>query len=218
MKRSAAFFPIALALAAMIIAPRVGAQEQDAREPIKIKKCQTITQPGSYELANNLTATSTNGNCLVIAADFVTIDLAGFTIHGAGIAPGGSNSNGILSAPGAGELLHGIAVRNGSVSNFFNAVQLDSAEGSIVERLRVFGPPSPPGGGIGISANGIVKDNTVVSIPAAGITATGLVTGNGGQGIAVRCPTNVTNNTAVNNESNLVLLGEGCNDTNNVAP
>ena len=52
--------------------------EAAARET-KITTCQTISQPGSYELANNLTAT---GDCLVITADGVTIDLAGFSIVG----------------------------------------------------------------------------------------------------------------------------------------
>ena len=38
--------------------------------PREIHHCATITDPGSYELTANLTAT---GDCLVIAADFVTI-------------------------------------------------------------------------------------------------------------------------------------------------
>ena len=67
MKRSAALFPIALALGAMILAPRAGAQPQG---PTEIATCETINQPGSYLLVRNLTAT---GDCLRINADFVTI-------------------------------------------------------------------------------------------------------------------------------------------------
>jgi hypothetical protein len=39
-------------------------------------------------------------------------------------------------------------------------------------------------------------------------------------GIFVTCPSNVTDNTAVNTRrgGNLQLSGEGCNNTNNVAP
>jgi hypothetical protein len=41
----------------------------------------------------------------------------------------------------------------------------------------------------------------------------------GGFGITVDCPSNVTDNTAVGNpRGNLVLNGSGCNNTNNVAP
>jgi hypothetical protein len=76
MRRSAALFPIALAIGTIILE-----READAREPTMIKACGTISQPGSYELANNLTATP-NTDCLVITANFVTIDLAGFSIAG----------------------------------------------------------------------------------------------------------------------------------------
>jgi hypothetical protein len=41
---------------------------------------------------------------------------------------------------------------------------------------------------------------------------------NSGVGIAVVCPANVTNNTATGNSVNIQLSGEGCNNTNNVAP
>jgi hypothetical protein len=41
---------------------------------------------------------------------------------------------------------------------------------------------------------------------------------NGGRGFFVNCPSNLTDNTAVNNGQNLVLNGEGCNNTNNLAP
>jgi len=92
MRQPAALFPIALALGAIVLVP-----EASAREPLPIKACQTISQPGSYELANNLTAT---GDCLVIAASFVTIDLAGFSI---------STTNGaaIRATPPAGRLFRG---------------------------------------------------------------------------------------------------------------
>jgi hypothetical protein len=182
MKRPAAFLPIALALGAIIVAPRVGVQAQDSREerPIEIRKCQTIRQSGSYKLVNNLKI-GPDANCLVITADFVTIDLAGFTITG-----GGSNAlqgagSGIVALSSSGNLV-GIAVRNGSISNFANGVDLASANGSIVEGLRVSGDGA--GTNVGIVANGIVRGNTVIGIfgigpgHGDGISATGTVTGN----------------------------------------
>jgi hypothetical protein len=144
MRRPAALFPIALALGAISLAPAAGAREQG---PTEIEKCQTIRQSGSYRLVNNLTAT---GDCLVIDADFVTVDLAGFTISGTG-------GRGISSTP---PLVHhqGIAVRNGSISGL-EGVILD-ATASIVEGVRVFGSGSL----IGILANGgIVKGNVVLN-------------------------------------------------------
>src|SRR5215467_11079290 len=80
MRRPAAFFPMVLALGAIILAPAAGARA-DAQGPIEITQCQTISQPGSYKLVNNLTAT---GDCIVITAQDVTLDLNGFEISGNG--------------------------------------------------------------------------------------------------------------------------------------
>ena len=255
MKRSAAFFPLALALGAIMAAPWASAQAQGTREegPIEIEKCQTISQPGSYKLVNNLTFKGTTGTCLQVTADFVTIDLAGFTISGLLKLPSSSMELAAqlaLTAIAAGGDRTGIAVRNGSISGFGVGVNL-GGDGSIVEGLRVFGGPAFSS--LGIAATGIVKGNTVVRIasgdggPAVGISATGIITGNYafdnriagleiGQGstvigntasstfgeavgIEVSCPSNVTDNTAVNNpRGNLLLEGNGCNNTNNVAP
>jgi hypothetical protein len=254
MRRPADLFPIALALGAMILLPRAGAQAQDAREegPTEIEKCRTIDRPGSYKLVNDLTFSGTTGTCLLITARFVTIDLAGFTISG----PGNPNpfSGNTTTAIAAGNDTAGIAVRNGSISGFIVGVNLGGG-GSIVEGLRIFGGPGISSLGIGV-ATGIVKGNTVDHIgglpgQGVGISATGIVTGNyvtgsrvggievgqgstvigntstdnnggPGFGINVACPSNVTNNTAVNNGLfaglNLVLNGNGCNSTNNVAP
>jgi hypothetical protein len=239
MKSSAALFQIALTLGAVTVAPWPSAQAQASRQegPIEIEKCQTISQPGSYKLVKNLTFTGI-GECLLITADFVTIDLAGFTISG------GANIAFGITGRISGRRLQGIAVRNGSLSGFNRGVELGNADGSIVEGLRVVGGNT--GADInGITANGIVKGNTVMSYEV-GIEATGTVTGNYAAsnsdvglfihtgstvigntatdgshfGLAVVCPANLTDNTAVNNtDGNLVVLsGNGCNNTNNVAP
>jgi hypothetical protein len=206
------------------------------------------TPDGTYKLVNNLTFPGTTGTCLQITADFVTIDLAGFTISGSVENPHGNASATAIAGEGM-----GITVRNGSISGFSYGVNLPGVNGvkgftgSIVEGLRVI-----RGTVIGIAATGIVKGNTVVGIDGGpstgiGIEATGTVTGNYASGnrfvgisvgpgstvigntavdgveaafgISVSCPSNVTDNTAVNNlEGNLVLNGNRCNNTNNVAP
>jgi hypothetical protein len=87
-----------------------------------------------------------------------------------------------------------------------------------------------PGQGVGIVATGIVTGNYVTAARVAGyeIGRGSTVIGNtavnnfgppGAVGLSVDCPSNVTDNTAVNNNgADLVLNGEGCNNTNNVAP
>jgi hypothetical protein len=244
MKRPAGLFPIVLTLGAIILAPQVGAQDSRPEGPIEIEKCQTISKPGSYRLVNNLTFAGTgNTSCLTITADFVSIDLSGFTITGParGAAIG-------AQPPSSLQMLQGIAVRNGSISGINTGVALvNLAAGSVVEGLRVVGGNDVGSNlsGLGIDADGIVKDNTVIGF-STGISGNGLIAGNyvsnsgnafsiGGSGggslvignaatlsqagFFVNCPANVTNNTALFNViSNLELGGTGCNNTNNVAP
>jgi hypothetical protein len=226
MKKSAALFPIVFALGATIVA---GPGAQAA--PTAITACQTISQPGSYQVANDLIGPFA-ATCLSITVNYVTIDLAGFSIlsdprRGVGIT---------TVAPSSGQL-QGIAVRNGS-----STVNLSSADLSVVEEVRAdCGFPSFPIG-TGITARGIVKGNTVGAC-STGISATGTVTGNYainnstgikiGQGstvigntathntefgIVADCPSNLTDNTVVNNGTNLVLNGDGCRSEDNVAP
>ena len=247
MKRQARFFLVALGFGLIMLPPWNVVQAQDAREegPTEIEKCQTISKSGSYKLVHNLTFTGAIGVCLQITADFVTIDLAGFMISASSGRVGGFGPTAIMAAADRSS----IVVRNGSISSFFEGIDL-RGDGSIVEGLRV-GGPCPCG--IGISAKGIVRGNTTVGIAdiaagGIGIVATGTVTGNyatgsrdagfeigqgstvigntaidnvfgpgPGIGISVNCPSNVTDNTAVNNNANLVLNGDGCNNTNNVA-
>jgi hypothetical protein len=237
-----------LALSAITLVTQVAAQAQGGGEeggPFEIEKCQTISQSGSYRLINNVTLKGRQGDtCLQVTADFVTIDLAGFTISW----PGRQEPGNPTIAIAAGENTRGISVRNGSISGFGVGVNF-GGDGSIVEGLRVDGPcpcesairargivrgntvsvASAPNGSVGISATGIVNGNYVFNDRSFGIevgegsTVIGnTVTGTGGFpaiGLLVDCPSNVTNNTAVNNPGgNIVLNGNGCNDTNNVAP
>jgi hypothetical protein len=211
--------------------------------PTQITACGTISQPGSYVLAKNLSVSS--GNCLVIAANSgsVTIDLAGFTITGTGTGTGITRANGNLAY---------ITVRNGNILGFHSGVDLGDFLGSVIEGMDVSSASDVPGG-IGISANGIVKDNQVsVSGRTDGINAAGRVTGNQvstsststgaamsifssgstviGNNVlgvlTVRCPSNVTDNLSVDFSPaagtlvgrSPILEGQGCNNTNNVAP
>lgn len=100
--------------------------------PTLIKTCGEIVAPGSYLLANNLTAPSPDP-CIRIAARYVTLDLGGFAILGEGARVPGFT--GVYVEPGLG--FEGLAVRNGSVQGFYDGVALEGAAGSSVENMRV---------------------------------------------------------------------------------
>src|SRR5262245_63275897 len=101
-------FAACVALGCASLAPAVFA----AAAPDNINNCRTITQPGSYVLRDNLTA---SGDCLVVQADFVTIDLNGFVITGNGTGVGITDVN---------VERRGVTVRNGTLTGFSNGVGL----------------------------------------------------------------------------------------------
>jgi hypothetical protein len=158
--------------------------------------------------------------CLDIrTGGLVDIDLAGFSITSGG---GANVTFGILATPAAEK----INVLNGLVSGFTIGLQLTPfTEASIVEGLHVSGTGNNSGDGI--SARGIIKDNIVkdnivsgfrngiaagesvvihnsaygnsTGISVAGVVIGNIANANSRFGISVACPSNVTNNTAVNN-------------------
>ena len=159
--------------------------------PTQIKSCGTLSEPGSYVVVQNLTAT---GDCLVIAADFVTIDLGGFTLTGNGTGEGITDQFG-------GHV--GVVVRNGTVTNFVFGVRIATGSRLTIEGIRAV---SNIGLGMSIGMNSIVKGNTVSGNGSIGISAdTGsIVTGNiasdnGDDGIAVESGSTVSGNTSTNN-------------------
>jgi hypothetical protein len=79
--------------------------------PIRITDCTTIVLSGAYLVANNLPPLGEKtGDCLVVSADFVTIDLGGFVIRGNGSGAGLRTREGLQ--------LRSVAVRNGTVTGF----------------------------------------------------------------------------------------------------
>ena len=189
--------------------------------PQLINNCRTITQPGSYVLRDNLVAA---GNCLVVQADFVTIDLDGFVISGNGTGEGITDLN---------SSHRGITVRNGTITNFSRGIGLSASSGVSVERVRVF---SNLNDGIGVGQRGLVTGsiasengtgiraavgstilgNTVGRNTSNGIVGTGSVSvinnmsrNNASVGISVDCPSLVLGNTATANPIDLQLLGGG---------
>jgi hypothetical protein len=133
-----------------------------------ISECTTIGKPGSYVLTRNLTAA---GDCVVIAADFVTLDLAGWVITGDGSTGRGVTGGG-----------RGITVRNGTVTGFSLAVMLGA--GAVVEKVRAI-DNGGDGAGIATGSSSMISGNTVSGSPfpiAAGFGST--ISGNttrGGQ-------------------------------------
>ncbi|SRR5258706_1557556 len=90
----------------------------------------SITQPGSYRLAGNLTVPAATAG-IEISASNVTIDLNGFSL----VAPSRVNGDplkfGIVSAVGT----KSISIRNGMIVGFTGQVNLDNTAQVLAENL-----------------------------------------------------------------------------------
>ena len=74
--------------------------------PKEISACTAIAKTGSCVLSKNLYG---EGDCLVVVADFVTVDLNGFTIAGKGVGSG---------VRAGSESIKGPTIRNGTIRHF----------------------------------------------------------------------------------------------------
>ncbi len=141
-----------------------------------IGACTIIDKPGSYVLARNITATlgdlkpapgdrfTVGPACIVIVADFVSLDLQGHTIAGPEVWDRGSAGI-FTTADASGNEPTAIHIRNGCVKGFRTGVAVEGT-GHVVEQVRVAGNEY----GMSLRGNGIkVREVIVVSNRNAGI-------------------------------------------------
>ncbi len=155
----------------------------------RIGRCKTIDKPGSYRLIRNLT---TSGDCLVIEADHVTINLNGYRIQG-------DNSLGSCITDN-GDQRVGVVIINGTVTNCFIGLSLSDTDSCKIEEVRALNNVD---GGIEVDDGCIVKNN--------------VASGNGGDGIRADDDNVIVQNTASNNSFDGIQAGEDSTIQQNAA-
>ena len=99
--------------------------------PTPVSACGTLSVPGSYVLVANLGPSA--GNCLVVSAPNVRLNLGGHTVTGTG-AP---SSAGVVLLPGAlGSRVY--STRPGAVVTSFQAGLADEANGAVITGPRLW--------------------------------------------------------------------------------
>jgi len=211
-----------MALLTLVTVGTSNAQYQGGTQ--SISSCIVIDKPGLYQLAKGIIATQNSlktssgsvPSCILIVADFVTLDLRGYTISGPGT--------------GFGIYVHGGTasyVRDGAATHFDRGIALEGT-GHTAKELRVTGNVGAgltfDGGGLtaeevradfngtGIlsfggsgnsvqhseaSANGLAGINLLAS-PGSSIIGN-TVTANGQGGIVASCPSVILQNMAFQN-------------------
>jgi hypothetical protein len=166
--------------------------------------CGTISSPGNYVLKNNLTA---SGDCFVISADNVAINMNGHTITGDG------TGNGITDN----DVRHNyLVVSNGKIRNFNMGINLLDSGLATFNKLQVTNNTS---GGIYVSE----CCNTFNSIKANNNGGVGLendgccsvltsvqVNGNAGDGMELFNCCYSVNKATMNNNGGVGINASGC--------
>ena len=196
-------------LAAGLLVGVIAAGAVEVTAQTGISACQSLSA-GSYVLTQDIFAT---GDCLVVTADDVTIDLKGFQIRGNGTGTGVK-----IEAP-----RKGLAIRNGTVRDFQLGIGFSGSQ-ILVEKIRAVGNHV----GIAVGSRSIVRDNIAFDNAGGGITAgiggstlTGnIVSANGsgivGQGGLVAGNDSLVSNNVVNaNDGTGMDIGLGSTVLNN---
>lgn len=194
----------------------------------KLNKCRAITESGSYAVTKDLQATAkTNGNCITIEADFVTLDLNGFTLRGDGTGYGVSDN---------GTARQAVVVRNGMITGFLYGIDLGVSTDCTIEKVTAIdngqaievGERSLVTGNIASAGNygieagarstvtgNVAHDNANYGVIARlGSTVSGNSTTAGfGSAMFLDCPCNVIGNTY----DGLAYTGTGCQFLDNLA-
>lgn len=153
-----------------------------ANTPGNAQCVHRITQPGSYYLTGNIEAPSDMA-AIEIAANDVTIDLAGFSVFR---GPSGPSTRSLVRH--ASNFIRNTTLLNGTVRNSgLHGVELGS--GAHIEKIRV---EEPVQGGITVFGDSRIIDCSVFNPGAFGVTAQGnsllervIVNSSGAEGIVM---------------------------------
>jgi hypothetical protein len=175
--------------------------------PASLSACQAITTSGSYKVRQNIDAT---GDCFVIQADYVTINLAGYVISGDGTGSGITDEGNARS---------GITVRGGVLANFDTGVDLAASTGSMLQNLRVLDNVSNGllAGGSSMVSNCLVAGHSTTGIAVgAGSLVAGNTVNGGNTGIDITCATLLKGHHLTESTDALVTTGSDCQDIDGV--
>jgi hypothetical protein len=155
--------------------------------PKSIGSCKTIDEPGSYLVTKNLTAT---GDCLVVAAPNITLDIGGHVLSGAGWGKG------IWVLPAG----RGAVIRNGTLTEFGGGIL--AGANATVDQISVYDGANY---GIYVAAGSTVRNS--------------MASNNVMYGLRLQCPSSAIGNVVTDNvDTNLITNGAGCVLSQNVAP
>jgi len=169
--------------------------------PKVLNNCQPIVEPGAYVIGKNITA---SGDCFVIAADNVNLDLDGFVLTGNG------SGSAFVEQFAVGR--KGLSVRNGVVTGFANGIFMLNSTAMVIDRMQ-FTNNSTSGVRAGDTAtvtNSQVLDNGSGIVLGQRASVSGCtVNNNAGTGISLNIGSTATGNAVGRNGGTGIFMAEG---------
>ena len=188
-----------------------------AMTPTPLDVCGPIVSPGNYILTANPPPPA--GNCFVISAPHVTLDLAGYTVAGLGVGAG------VVLAPGAVDARIESTVPNAIVGGFSTGIRDEASDaviagpglrvtGNLVNGVWVLGAT---GSAVQqLIANGNHRYGVHLQLSFGASVSGGVVNGSGSYGIWVQTSegTRIVNNRVAGSHGAGIYLG--CSGTGNL--
>jgi hypothetical protein len=185
----------------------------------------TLSLPGSYRLAGNLTVPDANTTAIQITADDVTLDLNGFRIAGPVVCnpqpttcTTSGTGAGVQSITSGTVAPRGVKLLNGTIRGMGFVGVLLLGDNSVVERVNASGNAGP---GIVVGSDGTVTDSVASVNMLAGIVGAAVRNStadkNSGIGILIRFDGVATSNRANGNGTSGIVALNSSTLTGNTA-
>jgi hypothetical protein len=177
--------------------------------PQTLNNCRTLTEPGAYVLGRNI---SSNGDCFVVGADFVNVDLDGFVVSG--------NGTGFAFVEQAGPARRGFTLRNGVGTGFNGGVSMTAASATVIDRMTFTantGVAIAAGDMVSVSNSMLLNNGAGMQLGSRALVSGNTVNQNAFNGISAGIGSSVIGNAVGQNGLNGIALGEGGLLVNNIS-
>ncbi len=170
--------------------------------PKVLSNCQTIIDPGAYIVGKNVAA---SGDCFVIAADNVNLDLDGFVLTGNG------TGSAFVEQLAVGR--KGLNLHNGVVTGFANGIFMLNSTAMVIDRMQFTNNSSSgvhAGDAVTVTNSQVLDNNGSGIVLGQRASVSGCtVNNNAGTGISLNIGSTATGNAVGRNGGTGIFMAEG---------
>lgn len=177
--------------------------------PKVLNNCQPITEPGAYVIGKNITA---SGDCFVIAADNVNLDLDGFVLTGNGAG------SAFVEQLAVGR--KGLNLRNGVVTGFANGIFMLNSTAMVIDRMQFTNNNSAgvrAGDTVTVSNSQVLDNGSGIGLGQRALVSNCIVNNNASTGISLSNGSTVTGSAVGRNTGAGIFMADGGLVSNSVS-